>query len=471
VATVIGKTSDRINQLLAPLLVALEIDSYGSLLSTSHDGTITRVGQIVGTDTALTKVQSILASSRRGAVKIAFLGSSTTAGVGATTVSSSYVAQLTRAIQASYPSLVEGWSPSVVTLASAAASVPTLPGVHPINGGVSGTTSANYVSSTAISQLTTVAPHFVVHMIGANDYALNVDPAEFKNNLNSAIASLNAAIPSAYHLIADTYARPDISAPAYPWADYVAIMSEVASETANAMLLETTSEWTAAGVDGFNPPDPQRLTDWRLGSGGGIHPSDSGHAFMSNVLAQQLQLPPAKRLLTPDVFDRFQRFTLGSSETGQPWEQQSGTHISDGGSLKVTAGGNAVVSTGFSDCEVSALITHNAAVVPGIIAKSNDATTRIGAFLNGPSNRVEAYVGTTIIGWTTGISLVSGREYHLRLSVAGSAVRVELDGVLVLSPTLTSTQVTDYANYKKHGVRCSTANVGVKWRNFAVRAL
>jgi lysophospholipase L1-like esterase len=423
-------------------------------------------------DSVLEGLHARMSTSRTRPVVVAFFGSSTTQGVGATNPADRWVNQVGAALQRTYTSGVAGWEPPVRTLTEAAASVPTVQGVHPVNGGVGGTYSNDFISSTALTQLSTLNPQVVFHMIGSNDHALGTNPVSYGTALEAKIDAIDSnSSEGVLHFLCDTYSRPDVASPLYPWQDYLTIMRNIAARRDNVAFIEQYPEWVEAGVDGYDPADPMRLTKWRVGAGGDIHPSDAGHRLLASMVVKALRLPEPRVTAVPEVFDRFQRAALGSTETAQPWEQQSGVHVPSGGALTVTTGGNAVVTTGFSDCTVAALITHNAAVIPGLIAKSNDVNTRIAAFLNGPSNRVELYVGTTIQAWTTGISLVSGREYHLRLTVQGSQARVELDGVLVISFTLAAGTVTTYSTYTKHGVRCGTANAGVRWRHFEVRSL
>ena len=468
-ATVIGKTSTRIDELLADVVVGVSVVNK-NLLVTTRSGFVSNEGP-VGNEDADAGVVARFAASRRGPIKVLALGSSTTAGVGATTTADRYVNQLARAIQASYSSGVENWEPPTRSLTESAASLPTLPGVHVVNGGMSGSTSASYVSSGMLSEIDALNPDVVIHMVGANDYALGVPLATFEQNVRDKIEAISAVAPNAVHVLSDSFARPDVETPVTPWPEYGNRLKAIASSSDAISFVSMNSEWVSAQASSYNPVDPYRLTDWRLGAGGGIHPSDAGHSLLASLMARGLYLGPTLAKSPAEVFDRFQRNVLGSAETGQAWEQQSGLHVPTSGGLSVTTGGNAVLTTNFSDCEVSALLTHNALVVPGVIAKSNDVNTRIGAFLNGPSNRVELYVGTTLLNSTTTVSLTSSREYFLKLIVKGDQVIAELDGVKVLTATLSSGTVSTYSAYTKHGVRCSTANSAVRWRNFAVRPL
>jgi lysophospholipase L1-like esterase len=417
-------------------------------------------------------INARLAASRRGPVSVVTLGSSTTSGNGASTARSRWVNQFAAAAQASYPSGVEQWEPPVRSLAAAAAALPTLPGVHVANGGISGATSANYYTGTTLTDINTLDPEIVIHMIGANDFALGSGAATLKANIQAAIDAIDAQVSDVIHVIADTYSRPDVVSAS--WGLYVNAMREAAEENANAVFVGTNDEWIAGGVDGYDAADPYRLTGWRIGAGGDIHPSDAGHALIASLIAKGLRLPPPRPVVPAEIFDRFQRAALGSAETAQPWEQQSGVHVPSGGYLTCTGAGNAVITSGFSDCEASCLLTVSGASVQGLIVKSNDSSTRIGAYFNGPSNRIEVYAGASLLGWATsgiGVGLTNGREYFLRLTVTGDQVRVEVNGQLALSVTLAGGTVTTYQNYLKHGVRCNTTDAVVKWRNLAVRRL
>lgn len=417
-------------------------------------------------------INARLAASRRGPVKVIMLGSSTTEGVGATTPNLRWVNQFARAVQAAYPSGVTNWEPPVVTLAAAAAAVPTLPGVHVINGGVGGAGSATYCDSTKRGQADTVNPSIVVHMIGSNDQALGVSPATFATNLSTAMTQLDSLIPDLIHVVCDTFARADLSAPAYPWGDYLSLMRAVVeSRPDSAVFISQYAEWEAAEATGYDPVDPYRLTAWRIGSGGNIHPSDAGHGLLAAMVARGLRIPPPRPPVAPEVADRFNRAAVGSAETGQPWVVQSGAFAIDANGLTVTTGGNLVVATNFSDAEVSATITHSTSATAGLIAKSNSDTTRIAAFLAGANNRVDLYAGTTLLASSSALGLVNARDYHMALTVINDAVTVNLDGVTVLTYTLASGTATTYSAYTSHGVRCSASGGITRWKNFAVRRL
>lgn len=417
-------------------------------------------------------INARLAASRRGPVKVVMLGSSTTEGVGATTTSSRWVNQFARALQAAYPSGVVGWEPPIPTLTAAASAVPTLPGVHVINGGVGGTTSASYCTSTPQTQIDTVAPSIVVHMIGSNDHALDVAPATFATNLGDVIDDLDALVPDLIHVVCDTFARADIATPAHPWADYITQMRAVVNTRPDhTVFVSQFPEWDAAEATGYDPVDPYRLTGWRIGGGGNIHPSDAGHALLAALVARGLRIPPARPAPTPEVFDRFNRAAVGNADSGQPWVVQSGAFAVTSTGLSVTTGGNLVINTGWSDAEVSAIITHSTTATAGLIAKSNDSSTRIAAFLSGGNNRVELYAGATLLANTAALGLVNARDYHMVLTVIGDAVTVQLDGASVLTHTLASGTASTYSAYTSHGVRCSASGGITRWKNFAVRRL
>lgn len=414
---------------------------------------------------AIEELRAILATSRRAPVPVAFFGSSTTAGVGATRTDFRWVEQFARKLQASYPSGIPGWEPPVSTPTAVAATPLRLNGIHALNGGVAGTYANSYISAGALTEVATVQPRIVVHMVGANDYHLGVTKASYKTALNAALTAVDgqcAAPP--IHVLCDTYARPDVTSPTYAWSNYVDAMREVASARPDTVaFVSVVKDFESSTASGPSAADPLDL----IGTDN-IHLTDTGHAFIAQAVAEGLRLPPPPVTLRPEGYDRFTRATLGNAETGQAWVTQSGTFAVGTTGLSVTTGGHAAINVGFSDAEVSAIITHDTAATDGIFVKSNDASTRIAAFLSS-TTQVQLYAGASLLTFSA-VTLTAG-EYHLALSVKGDAVTVHLNGTLVLTYTLASGTASTYSAYTNCGVRCGTSAGTTRWKNFAVRRL
>lgn len=457
--------------------IAADIAAAAALGATNDSATASYVAdvdsatyaELTGTFSAKTpaieQLRAILATSRRTPLPVIAFGSSTTAGVGATRTDLRWVDQFARKLQASYPSGIPNWEPAVSTPTAAAASAPRLNGVHVLNGGAAGTYANSYISGTALTQVATIQPRIIVHMIGANDYHLGVTPASYKTELGDALDDVDAqcTLPP-IHVLCDTYARPDVTTPAYPWADYVEAMREIAAARPDTVaFVSVVSDFENADASGPSAADPLELIDPDT-----VHLTDTGHAFMAQAIAEALRLPPPPAVVRSDIYDRFQRAALGNTETGQTWTVQTGAFALTSTGLSVTTGGHVAAASGFSDAEVSAIITHDTSATDGIFVKSNDSSTRIAAFLSS-TTQVQLYAASSLLTFAA-VTLTAG-DYHLALAVKGDAVTVHLNGRVVITYTLAGGTATTYSAYTSHGVRCSTANGPTRWRNFAVRRL
>ncbi|HTW17092.1 MAG TPA: SGNH/GDSL hydrolase family protein [Nocardioides sp.] len=411
------------------------------------------------------RVLAQLAKAQRGPVTVVTLGSSSTGGVGATIASRRFVNVLAARLQAAFPSGIYGYEPPVGDLTGAVER--TLPGVHVLNGGIGGTTSANYVPSGTLAQIAVVKPAVVVHMIGANNYFFGTPAATFEAELDARLTEVStAAGNNPLQVVCSTYARPDVAAPAVPWQDFVEAMQAVVTERSDAIYVDGLTPFEAAEASGPGAADPLDLIE-----PDNIHPSDAGHALMAARIADAFDLPAPTASRVPEVLDRYSRKTLGNTETGHTYEaQSSGVFVPNGSALTCTTAGNVVVETGFSDAEVSALVTYVPAVVVGVIAKSTDANTRLGWYFNGPSGRLELYRGATIVNWTTSIALNPGQEYHLSLVAVLDKLLGFLNGRQVLTHTLAPGESATYSGHTKHGVRCNTANASVRIRCLNISA-
>ena len=234
------------------------------------------------------KARIYAAMMKRNTVPVVMvaLGSSTTAGNGASDAAHSYVNLLAAAIQTTFP-LTSGSSPATRTLAAAVATPPSANGVQMINAGVAGTTSANYITGTTIPQIAALHPSIIFHMIGANDYANGVAPAIYQSNLASQVGALNTALAAAssipfIHVLIHTFARPDIVSPTYPWDQYLtALRAFGGTDVSRIMVIDQSYAYTSIGIPGLDPYAFKADT---------LHLNDSGHAFMAELIRADLQL-------------------------------------------------------------------------------------------------------------------------------------------------------------------------------------
>jgi lysophospholipase L1-like esterase len=421
----------------------------------------------LSSDPALARVQAILAQPR---CSVVFLGSSTTSGVGATSQHTRYVNRLSRMLQAAYPSSGFDDEPPVLTLTDAAASVPYRPGVSGINGGSGGTYSNSYVNSTIATQVGSLgSPIVCVHMIGANDYVLDVAPATYETNLQAAYDLLAAAAPNAQHVYINTYARPDEAAPAHAWALYGEAMQRVAVAN-DAMFIDLNPLYVRAGV-GFGLSDPYDLID-----ADNIHQNDSGHLFMAKAIAQALEVVFDEPRPATVLRDRAERANgaLTATETGQAYTVLSGTWAVSNKAIVNTAGGTVLVDSGLSDLDVTCIITMAGNATPGVLFRSIDESNRWGLFLNWTSQQVQLFRtdgGSTVGVAVANLTITNGRAYRMRVVASGDVIGCWVDDKPMISYTMSSGDYTKYGAITKVGIRASTAPAGLSWDNLAVRPL
>lgn len=240
-------------------------------------------GALTGTATGLLRL--LLSTRDSGSRPVVFVGSSTTVGSNATTAANRWVNRLTAALQAAWPLSNGSAASGTRSLATVVAASPLPAGVHGVNAGVVGTTSATYLDATSRSQIAGLAPAVIVHTIGANDYSAGVVPATFATNLDGQLDALDAAISGPHvHVLVHSYRRRDVSSPAYPWTAYGSAMASVAaSDTARRVFLDISGPYEQVDIGGT---DPLNLLDTDL-----THQTDAGHAVMAELVRDALDIP------------------------------------------------------------------------------------------------------------------------------------------------------------------------------------
>lgn len=423
---------------------------------------------------AIDKVRAILATSNRGPVVLATLGHSYVFGLNASP-QFAWVTQLAQKIQSAHPSGIYGYEPPVRTLAEAsvAAAVPRLPGVHVVNGGISGSYSNNYVPTATANQIGTVQPQVVFHMIGANDYGLDIggvgmSKADFKANVTASIAAVDAkcTVPP-IHVLIGTATTMSVQNPRTPWALFLEGLQELAAARPDRVGYMSVNEaFVAQGASGWGAPDPYDLIDTD-----NLHPNNAGHSLIAATLAEQLRLAPAQIRPVPEVFDRFERRALGSAETSQPWVVQSGSFTPTATGLHAVTDGQAVVDAGFSDAEVSAIVTFQTNVSAALILKASADTDGMRVYLSSGNNNVVVNDAGSLLTFSpvNSVALTPGREYHLAAMIKAGQLTVNVNGKLILQYVIPTALATTMSTKTMHGVRGSSTNANNRFRNFAVR--
>lgn len=421
--------------------------------------------------TNLAPMRAALARHRIAPARLAFYGSSTTAGVGASEASTSYVNILARRFQSAYPSGIAGYEYPVTTPGTLAITSPNvLPGVQVVNGGVGGTVASNYIDTTAMTNIGLLRPDCLVHMIGSNDYFFGVDPATYKGQLDSRLDAIDATITGkdVCHVLVHSYRRLDVTTPAYPWGDYLTSLRQIAAERDNVFVIDLSAEYVRLGVETGDP--------YGLISGDLIHQTDVGHALMADLVYRALTPAPSTPLAPLVLSDSYTRPNgapgVAELPAGAPYTALSGTWAIAGNKLGLTAGGSIAVESGIADVDVTAVIEKGAGnPTPGLLFRVSDDSNRLGFFLNPGTGTVQLYrmdagVNTALIS----PAFTFNRTYYvMRVLARGAQIECYVNGTNVLSYTLSSGDQTKFGVFTKVGFRSSTAPTDLKFWGLTVR--
>lgn len=218
--------------------------------------------------------------SKTQPVGVGFAGSSTTQGTGATNPSANYVNQLMTLMR-----LLDsngGTESTVQASSSASFSKITTPGIHGYNLGEGGTSAANFFTGaerTAVAALNLAA---LIIMIGANDWAYNMNPATtYKNNLGTVLSDLRTKSPNTMLILVHSYQRMDLSNPTYQWDGYRTAQKELAAAfPESTTFIDASGPFVQQGVPGA---DPNNLvgTD-------NLHPTNAGHLLLAQTVFARL---------------------------------------------------------------------------------------------------------------------------------------------------------------------------------------
>lgn len=235
---------------------------------------------------ALLRLRALLAQSSTKAVNVAFVGSSSVAGNNATVEARRFVNRLAGRLQAVYPSGLGSEKPVIAWAGAPTATA----GIQAWNAGQGGTTAADYLGTAPSSwqylKFNAVAPAAVFHMVGSNDWALDVAPATYKANLLASIAAIDAQVPSPHvHVLLHAFRRTGGIDGPYEWVSYKNVMQEIAAANpGNILFIDLAAVGDASDLSGS---DPLNLLDTD-----NVHPTDVGHALIADSILIALNLPP-----------------------------------------------------------------------------------------------------------------------------------------------------------------------------------
>lgn len=247
-------------------------------------------------------------------VVMAAVGSSTIQGSGASSgkgVMPVFFANM----QAAYPLDSGIVQPVGVSLATALATPPSLPGLQYFNAAVGGTQSSNYLTETTLPQVASLQPSVIFHCVGSNDWAADVPITTYEANLKSKLDALDAGITvKPLHILIHAFQRKDASVATFlhPWYEYGSTLKRIAQERPdNVLFVDLSEPYEKAGILGTDP--------WGIMSGDNIHMTNTGHAIMADLLRKALSLSTA---------------TAVPVQNPSPWRVTSDTFSTDSADAK-----------------------------------------------------------------------------------------------------------------------------------------
>lgn len=423
-----------------------------------------------GSQSAVERLNSALAAAATQPVRVAFAGSSTTQGVGASTAAARYVNRLVAAMQAAYPASNGYKAPVLASISATFGAANPAPGVHGYNAGEGNTDSVTYLTQTEIDAIGALDPRVMVHMVGSNDYANGVPIATFKANVLAKIAALDTATAGpCVQVLVQSFQRMDVGAPAIPWAEYGKALAEIAAaDPTNVMFVDVNGLFVPAGVPGADLAD--------LVGADNLHATDAGHQLLAEGLRVGLRIPPPVpgATLASDDFNRADNAaSLGTAPSGQTWTTDGVFSIANNKTRWVSGNGHAVLAMAATDVDISTDVTWDAGYATtssmGINAHYTDGGNRLVFYVQGTIPRLAKVVGGTLTELWAGTAVtVAGTTHTLRLVSKGSAVTVYIDGVQMTAYTLTAPEVTSFKSVATHGLRGNTA--AAAFDNFVVKA-
>lgn len=162
-------------------------------------------------------------------------------------------------------------------------------GIRVWNGARPGVTSAVWAPTSAgapshWARAGSLDPALLVFIVSANDFNTQTDPAVFKANVKASIEYFRLACrkpPSV--LLVHSFLRPGAGTPTHSWESYSGKLQEIAAELADVGFLDVGQHWP---VDQVSDEDDLLSTD-------DLHPTDAGHAWLAEVVAEHLSVLPS----------------------------------------------------------------------------------------------------------------------------------------------------------------------------------
>ena len=168
------------------------------------------------------------------------------------------------------------------------------PGVHVWSSAVAGTRSDNYAPAGTITNVNLVQPELVFHMIGTNDFALQLSPDSYYTNVLAAINNVWGVAPNARQVFIMPWPRINPDGMAHAWSEYKAkliLIRDLLKADNRFSMFEYGSTLERTGG--------MQLTPWANQFSDGIHGVPSWHRGLAEALATWLGLPSPLAVFGP----------------------------------------------------------------------------------------------------------------------------------------------------------------------------
>jgi lysophospholipase L1-like esterase len=321
---------------------------------------------------------------------------------------------------------------------------------------------------------------------GTNDLKIGTstdgDPVAASGRLRQLLVDITTRAPGAEVLVSTLPPQTSVEAQARV-AQFNAIVptvvEDLASEGRSVTLVDGAAVLTTADL----------VDSLHLSAGGFSKLADAWLAGISEVSATpstttstSTSVPVVPVGVAVDGFDRVDSVGLGSADVGGVWQAFGAGFRVVGGSAGAVVGGVgegvALLDVGVDVSVESVMTLSSGNASPGLSVRAVDARNQLLVSLvrRSGENRVSLFKvdqGTYQELGRAALGLVAGGSYVLRVEAKGSAVRVFVDGVLVLERVLSSADAVTFGARSKAGLRTygGAEDGGSRWDNFAVTTL
>jgi hypothetical protein len=154
------------------------------------------------------------------------------------------------------------------------------------------------------------------------------------------------------------------------------------------------------------------------------------------------------------------------------WETQTGTPAIVSGKVTGSAAFIAALPVGRADLDVSCEITMQAAIAPSLCFRTGPTSAdRLQILLDTANGFRLAKVDTNVftVLATAAQSFTAGTTYTVRVVAVGAVITAYLDGIQMLTYTLSGAEQTKYSAYTRVGYRLNGPVAGVLFDNLLVR--